>query len=50
MVTPQHISGLPLFISLLKFRDSDDSVIEFPEVKELKKSGLLHLKELFSFQ
>ena len=50
VVTPQHISGLPLFISLLEFCDGDDLVIELPEVKELKKSGLLHLKELISFQ
>ena len=50
VTTPQHISGLPLFVSLLDFCDSDDSVIELPEIKELKNSGLLHLKELIAFQ
>ena len=50
VVTPRHISSLPLSISLLEFCDGNDSVIELPEVKELKKSGLLHLKELISFQ
>ena len=35
---------------MLEFCDDDDPVIELPEVKELKMSGLLHLKEFILFQ
>ena len=37
----------PTTLSMLEFCDDDDPVIE---VKELKNSGLLHLKELILFQ
>ena len=43
MVTPKYISNLPLFTSMLEFCGNDDPVIELPEVRELKKSVLIHL-------
>lgn len=46
VATPQLISQLPLFISMLEFYQDDDLVIHLPEVKELEKAGLVHLKEL----
>ena len=50
VATPQLISQLPLFTSMLEFCQDDDPVIHLPEVKELEKAGLVHLKELICYQ
>ena len=44
MVTPQHISNLSLFMSMLEFCDDNDQVIELPEVKELKEVWIITSK------
>lgn len=46
VATLQLLSGLPLFTSMLEFCDNSDPVVYLPEVKELEKAGLVHLKGL----
>ena len=50
VVTPQLISSLLLFASMLEFCKDNDPVLHLPEVKQLNKAALVHLEGLIHYQ